>query len=109
MQILNNLLGNAAKFTARGHISVGAGWRDESRQQVAVYVLDSGIGIPKHKLSSIFLPFEQVSGGVPQTAAVVPTFTLGGRLWTVMDVCKHLHTCMRLVDTQSRQSPLPCE
>jgi signal transduction histidine kinase len=62
-------LGNACKFTARGHITVGAGWRDESRKEVAVYVLDSGIGIPKQKLSTIFLPFEQV-GGAPACSAI---------------------------------------
>lgn len=78
LKILNNLLGNAAKFTARGHISVGAGWRDESRQQVAVYVLDSGIGIPKHKLSSIFLPFEQVSGGRLPDSSSSPTLHTWG-------------------------------
>eukprot|EP00775_Hariotina_reticulata_P013645 gene13645-13768_t len=64
IQILNNLLGNAAKFTHQGHIRMSASWHDPLRQWVAVQVTDTGIGIPKHKLSSIFLPFEQVDGSI---------------------------------------------
>jgi signal transduction histidine kinase len=60
LQVLNNLLGNAAKFTRQGTIRVSASWHDSQHQWVAVHVTDTGVGIPKHKLASIFLPFEQV-------------------------------------------------
>lgn len=63
-QVLNNLLGNAAKFTHQGFIRVSASWHDQQQQWVAVHVTDTGIGIPKQKLSSIFLPFEQVDGSI---------------------------------------------
>lgn len=63
-QVLNNLLGNAAKFTHQGAIRVSAAWHDEQRQWVVVHVTDTGIGIPKQKLQSIFLPFEQVDGSI---------------------------------------------
>lgn len=63
-QILNNLLGNAAKFTHQGFIKVSAKWHDEQRQWVAIHVTDTGIGIPKQKLQAIFLPFEQVDGSI---------------------------------------------
>jgi hypothetical protein len=43
---------------------VSAGWHDHQRQWVAVHVTDTGIGIPKHKLGSIFLPFTQVDGSI---------------------------------------------
>ncbi|KAG2487725.1 hypothetical protein HYH03_013724 [Edaphochlamys debaryana] len=59
VQILNNLLGNAAKFTRRGQIRVSAR-QVESGRKVAVTVSDTGIGIPRNKLATIFLPFEQV-------------------------------------------------
>lgn len=62
-QVLNNLLGNAAKFTRQGTIRVSASWHDGQHQWVAVHVSDTGVGIPKHKLASIFLPFEQVRRG----------------------------------------------
>ncbi len=64
LQILNNLLGNAAKFTHRGNIRVSARHYEESNK-VAISVHDTGIGIPKYKLQSIFLPFEQVSHFFP--------------------------------------------
>lgn len=63
-QILNNLLGNAAKFTHQGYIRVSAKWHDEQRQWVVIQVTDTGIGIPKQKLQSIFQPFEQVDGSI---------------------------------------------
>lgn len=59
VQILNNLLGNAAKFTRQGYIKVSARYHDSARK-VKVIVQDTGIGIPKAKLATIFLPFEQV-------------------------------------------------
>lgn len=49
----------AAKFTRRGFIKVSARTFDGG-SRVAVMVQDSGIGIPKNKLTTIFLPFEQV-------------------------------------------------
>lgn len=64
VQVLNNLLSNAAKFTHAGCIRVSANWVDAERQWVAVHVLDSGIGIPKSKLASIFLAFEQMDGNI---------------------------------------------
>ncbi|KAF6266651.1 hypothetical protein COO60DRAFT_1654489 [Scenedesmus sp. NREL 46B-D3] len=64
IQVLNNLLGNAAKFTRQGFIRVSASWHDSQHQWVAVHVTDTGIGIPKQKLASIFLPFEQVDGSI---------------------------------------------
>ena len=63
LQILNNLLGNAAKFTHQGRITVQAQWADEQKKRVSLSVVDTGIGIPKHKLGSVFLPFEQVCKG----------------------------------------------
>ncbi|QAU25410.1 response regulator [Dyella sp. M7H15-1] len=67
-QIINNLLANAFKFTAKGsirvHISRPAGdlpvpdaMKDQSL--LAISVKDSGIGIPADKLERIFNAFEQ--------------------------------------------------
>ena len=68
-QILNNLVGNAIKFTERGRVSVQASCaRGEpispgsSRRFIRVFfaVTDTGIGIPAEKLKHLFLPFSQV-------------------------------------------------
>lgn len=56
-QILQNLVGNAIKFTPAGRITVSA--RDVGRS-VEISVEDTGIGIPEDKLESIFESFEQV-------------------------------------------------
>ena len=58
-QVLINLLTNATKFTPRaGRVMVSANYGDGDR--VLITVADTGIGIPKGKLSSIFEPFVQV-------------------------------------------------
>jgi PAS domain S-box-containing protein len=57
-QILVNLLSNSVKFTpAGGRIEVAC---DREQGDVTITVTDTGIGIPAHKLGSIFDPFVQV-------------------------------------------------
>ncbi|NJK88334.1 MAG: response regulator [Myxococcales bacterium] len=56
-QILTNLLGNAYKFTQRGYVRIEVGARPGN--PVTLAVSDSGIGIPAHRLASLFEPFEQ--------------------------------------------------
>lgn len=60
-QILNNLVGNAAKFTEEGHISVnGAAQRlPDGRLQVEIRVEDSGPGIAPGQRERIFEAFVQ--------------------------------------------------
>jgi signal transduction histidine kinase/CheY-like chemotaxis protein/HPt (histidine-containing phosphotransfer) domain-containing protein len=65
-QILVNLLGNAAKFTERGHVRlVLARPRpvDDARIAVTIAVEDTGIGIPADRLGELFAPFRQAHGG----------------------------------------------
>ncbi len=61
-QILNNLIYNAIKFTARGAVRVHADWQhSHSAGQVGVIIsiADSGRGIAPAALNSIFEPFHQ--------------------------------------------------
>ncbi|MCW8906486.1 MAG: CHASE domain-containing protein [Sedimenticola sp.] len=56
-QILINLVGNAIKFTDRGHVSVKSRHRGD---WVTLSVTDTGSGIPQHELKRIFEKFHQL-------------------------------------------------
>ena len=60
-QIITNLLGNAVKFTEKGHVLIDVS--GDVRDNVAhlnVRVEDTGIGIPPEKLNGVFEKFAQV-------------------------------------------------
>ncbi len=59
-QVINNIVGNAIKFTDRGGIKVHVN-RDGG--SAVVRVADSGIGIAEDFMPRMFNPFEQESGG----------------------------------------------
>jgi PAS domain S-box-containing protein len=60
-QVLSNLLNNAAKFTPRGgRISLTV---EQTPSSVVFRVRDSGIGIPRDKLTAIFDMFSQLAPG----------------------------------------------
>lgn len=64
-QIINNLVNNALKYTETGGVNV---YIDKltsgSGEYARVIVKDTGIGIPKSSLDTIFQEFRQVSEGV---------------------------------------------
>ena len=61
-QVLNNLLGNAVKFTRQGSITleVGPGTQPD---RVRLAVRDTGVGIGANELAGIFQPFHQAASG----------------------------------------------
>ena len=59
-QILINLIGNAVKFTDRGHVLVVLQTDPAAAGLLQVEVRDTGIGIPADKLDSLFQAFNQV-------------------------------------------------
>ena len=65
-QILFNLVGNAVKFTDKGHITIAiknlSGTGNYERVDLGISVEDSGVGINENELESIFDSFQQQEG-----------------------------------------------
>ncbi|MBI2347045.1 MAG: sensor histidine kinase, partial [Deltaproteobacteria bacterium] len=86
--ILENLINNAIKFTERGQVIVSARYNPKAKA-VEFKVADTGIGIEKEMLPSIFEMFRQADssetrsyGGVGMGLYIVKKFTelLGGKI-----------------------------
>ncbi|MFB9214200.1 TMAO reductase system sensor histidine kinase/response regulator TorS [Vibrio sinaloensis] len=63
-QVLNNLVGNAIKFTDHGHVDIYVAEDPEQPGRVLFEVSDSGIGISPSEQQNLFDAFTQASGGL---------------------------------------------
>ncbi len=57
-QILFNLIGNAIKFTEEGFVRLSVSY-SANEEMLSFSLKDTGCGIPKEKVNSLFRPFEQ--------------------------------------------------
>ena len=91
-QVLTNLVGNALKFTERGHILVAVHEDSniEGSTKLHFSVTDTGIGIPPEHHEAIFEAFRQADGsttrrfggtGLGLTISTTLVRLMGGRLW----------------------------
>ncbi|MBK6967518.1 MAG: PAS domain S-box protein [Bacteroidales bacterium] len=64
-QVILNLLSNAVKFTSKGRITISVRLvdEDETKASIEFSVTDTGIGIEKDKIKSIFENFQQATSG----------------------------------------------
>ncbi|MER2491824.1 ATP-binding protein [Catenovulum sediminis] len=123
-QILTNLLGNAIKFSETGVVKVTAHIEQDEIQQLAgrftlcCDVEDSGIGIPEHKVQTLFDSFTQVDssttrkyGGSGLGLAISKHLCelMGGEIKVNSQLGKG--SCftfkIQLLDTQSQQQQVP--
>jgi two-component system, sensor histidine kinase len=59
-QVLNNILGNAFKYTDSGDILINVKCRNNIKEKrIIIEVIDTGIGISKEDITKVFLPFER--------------------------------------------------
>jgi len=90
-QVLQNLVGNAFKYTEAGSVEVDVTVVDlEAGPDIRFSVRDTGIGVPEDQQSAIFLPFVQGHGsatrryggtGLGLSIASRIVTLLGGRIW----------------------------
>ncbi|MDH5325093.1 MAG: response regulator [Gammaproteobacteria bacterium] len=68
-QVLNNLVSNAIKFTHRGEIVICASTYVDENNECSLHcqIRDTGIGIPKEKVSLLFDSFTQVDASTTRT------------------------------------------
>ncbi len=86
-QLLINLVGNAVKFTSEGEVAVSVSLQKENddRAMLRFAVTDTGIGIARKKIDSIFEKFTQADGST--------TRKYGGT-GLGLSICKHLSELM---------------
>ena len=83
MQVLMNLLSNAAKFTPVGEIHLGY---EQRGNIVQAYVKDTGLGIPANRVAKIFERFGKINNfaqgtGLGLTVSRMLVERMGGRIW----------------------------
>ena len=91
-QIVNNLIGNAIKFTDRGHVVVSVRRERCAERCIMLHfaVTDTGIGVPADQHGAIFEAFRQADGsttrkfggtGLGLAISTSLVEMMGGRLW----------------------------
>ncbi|MBF0190107.1 MAG: MASE1 domain-containing protein, partial [Magnetococcales bacterium] len=80
-QVVFNLLGNAVKFTERGHVTLRCGVTTDHPARLRLTVEDTGIGIHGQHLDAIFNTFTQVDSSL--------TRQYGGA-GLGLSICRHL-------------------
>jgi len=62
-QVMTNIIGNAIKFTEKGHVTIQTAPDAAMVNNCCITVADTGIGISEEFMPKIFNPFEQESSG----------------------------------------------
>ena len=117
-QILVNLVGNAIKFTDVGEVALIARLEHEEGNRITLHfvVSDTGIGIPKAKLDSIFDSFAQADTsttreyggtGLGLTISKRLIELMGGTIWVESDlgVGSHFHFTIQLDRSEAKPGP----
>jgi PAS domain S-box-containing protein len=105
-QLLTNLVGNAIKFTAHGHVLVDLDWRDGN---FVLAVSDTGIGIPPDKQALLFAPFVQADDSTSRRFGGTGLgLVISRRLATLMGGTLEVSSVEGQGSTFTARLPLPC-
>ncbi len=111
-QILTNFIGNAFKFTQKGEINFHI---ERDRDSILFKVQDTGIGISKNDIKSIFFPFEQAynsttkeygGSGLGLAIARDLAILLNGKLWCESQEGKGSCFYLRIPDVKNKTAPV---
>ncbi|MEM1409808.1 MAG: ATP-binding protein, partial [Pseudomonadota bacterium] len=92
-QVLHNLVGNAVKFTATGHVVVEARASQQQPSDVMIRVRDTGIGMTEEEAARVFDLFTQVDDSTTRHHGGVGIgLTIVQRLVSAMDGTIRLST-----------------
>ncbi|WP_430461493.1 sensor histidine kinase [Thalassolituus sp. LLYu03] len=93
-QVLLNLLSNAVKFTERGSVSFKLTTLQQKSTSVVLRfsVRDTGIGMAKHELGQIFIPFQQLDNAITRAEGSGLGLTISQRLVHLMDSELHVRS-----------------
>lgn len=106
-QVLLNLVGNAAKFTENGNITLTVVQKNKDDELIELLfsVQDTGIGISKDKLGFIFQSFSQASSnttrkyggtGLGLTICKQLIELQKGKIWVESEICKGSTFCFTI-------------
>ena len=98
-QVLNNLVGNAVKFTEKGHVKISVSnlIKSENEELVRFEISDTGVGIPLEVQENLFQVFTQADnsttrkyGGTGLGLAISKKLVelMEGRIWVESDAGK---------------------
>lgn len=111
-QVLNNLLGNAVKFTDRGTITLRVGPGAEPHR-VGFAVIDTGQGIGPTEFARIFQPFQQVAadgaGGSRAGGPVASTDGVGLGLTIAREIAQAMGSDIEVRSTPGEGSTFSFE
>jgi signal transduction histidine kinase/DNA-binding response OmpR family regulator len=121
-QVLTNLMGNAPKFTDAGEIELSIDIEDDKDDRFMMHakIRDTGVGIPKDKLDSIFEPFQQADnsttrkyGGTGLGLSICKKISgpMGGNVWVESEVNQgsvfHFTACLKKAPAKKMASRAP--
>jgi PAS domain S-box-containing protein len=121
-QVMNNLVGNAVKFTERGRVTVSVCQerRRDGRVVLHFAIADTGIGIPADHRATIFEAFRQADGsttrkfggtGLGLAISTSLVRMMGGRIWVESEPDAgstfHFTASFALVDEAAAAPPKP--